>query len=95
MKVQIDVWQFVPPQADEEPGMPTYRVAGLIGEKPFCCEVSFEIDGRDCEYKHLWGVNVADWDSPDAWESLLEAFTKLADWNADFQKRADEYRASA
>lgn len=32
MKIGVSLWQFVPPQEDEEPGMPTYRIAGLANK---------------------------------------------------------------
>ena len=91
MKIEVSLWQFVPPQEDEQPGMPTYRIAGLVDGKPFCGDMSLEIDGRDAEYEPVWGVDLRD--DFDMWDSLWPALEQTT-WNADFQARTDEYYAA-
>ena len=96
VKIVISLWQFVPPQEDEEPGMPTYRFAGTVNtggwDKPFCVDISCEIDGRDCECEHVWGQNIGN--DFDMWDAMQDAFMKHPGWNEDFQKRSEEYYAS-
>lgn len=89
MQVTITMWQFVPPEADEEPGMPTYRLAGLADDKPFCGDMSVEIDGRDAEYEPIWGFDLRD--DFDMWNALWPALEKADGWNADMEARAAEY----
>jgi len=93
MEATIDVWQFRPEPEDDEPGFMTYRFAGTIDGKPYCGDVSMEIDGRDGEYDHLWGVRLADemgrWG--DEWDAVLTAMCDNKELEADMQRRSDAY----
>jgi len=94
MKATIDVWQFIP-AVDEEAGFLTYRFAGVVNGEPFCGEVSMEIDGRDGEYKHLWGVDIApDQFFGDKWDAVLVAMSENATLEADMAHRTNEFYAA-
>ena len=76
MKATIDVWQFVPSE-DDEPGFLTYRIAGVVDNKPYCAEISIEIDGRDGECNMLWGYDIApNQHFGEAWDAVLEEMSK-------------------
>ena len=92
MKATIDVWQFIPAPADEEPGFLTYRFAGRIDDKPFCGDVSMEIDGRDAEYKCLWGVDIASNQFfGEEWDAVLVAMCENETLEADMAERSAAY----
>jgi hypothetical protein len=85
----VDVWQYCTTEEDRG-AWETYRIAGCIDDKPFCCEISMEVDGRDCELKTLWGVDVApDGHFGDDWDSVLEAIHKNTSMTADMGRRLD------
>lgn len=105
MKVRITilVWQRLQYVADEQPGMPTYRVAGTItgvpssrpDDKPraFIGDVSVEIDGRDGEYKHLAGFHIPT-EGPLAaavWEAMMLAMSEVASLTAEMAAEAERY----
>ncbi len=92
MQVKIDLWQFVPPEADEEPGMPTYRIAGTVDGKPYCGDLSMEIDGRDIEYEKLWGVDILD--NFDAWDFLQDEIGKTTGLIEHYNECARVYYAT-
>ena len=89
MKATIDVWQFIPEPPEDEPGFLTYRIAGLLNDKPYCCEVSIEIDGRDAEYNHLWGEEIAkDGFFGDKWDAVLVAISETPLLEQDMAARS-------
>jgi len=80
----IDVWQFIP--GDE--CWHTYRFAGVIDGKPYCAEVAMEIDGRDAEVTHLWGVDIApDQFFGDEWDAVMLAMSQNKSLEADMMGR--------
>lgn len=101
----IALWQRLPLEADEEPGMPTYRVAGtvLIGnrQRAYCIDISCEIDGRDCEFQQTTSNDFratangcSQSNAPDIGEVVFELLCEREDWVADFNKQAEEYYAA-
>lgn len=90
-KVTLDVWQYKPEPPDDEPCFMTYRLAGTINGRPFCSDVSMEIDGRDGEFEVVWGPSIAPADNPDAWDAVLNAMCENAELTADMEKRSTEY----
>lgn len=87
----------IPYEADEEPGMPTFRLEGTWKGAPSVYNVSVELDGRDADWDHQSGADpsadaYAD-DAPDeaegewldAEEALYEAL-----YDSEAFKQADE-----
>jgi len=90
-KATIDVWQFIP-EEDDPPIFMTYRFAGLVEGKPYCCEVSMEIDGRDCDLEHIWGHDIApDQMFEEDWDAVLGAMSDNKSLYADMARRNEEY----
>lgn len=103
-KATIALWQRLPLQEDEEPGMPTYRIAGtaIIGsrQQAYCIDISCEIDGRDCEFQHVSSDDFAaaangctQANVQDIGEVVFELLCEREDWQADFNQQAEEYYA--
>jgi len=88
-KATISVWQFQP-KPEDEGCMLTYRLAGLVDNKPFCADVSMEIDGRDGEVQMLWGHDIApDQLFADDWDAVLVAMSEIPELEADMEQRSN------
>jgi hypothetical protein len=97
-KATIDVWQFIPEPIGSEPGFLTYRVAGLIDGKPYCCNISVEIDGRDVECDRIWGVSLTEEDGTtffSKWDAFLAALDKTPQLEGDMFRRSTEFYENA
>jgi len=66
-KIEFTHVTRIPYEADEEPGMPTYKFIGLIHnddniptdeDEEFEMLASIEIDGRDMDTEHLSGTEI-------------------------------------
>jgi hypothetical protein len=86
MPCVILVWQRITEEGDAGVWQ-RYRLAGTWNKIPFCCEVAMEIDGRDGEYKRIFGPDM-DFASPNGriafrWDDLLEAMSQNESMSAD------------
>lgn len=98
-------WQRIPYAADEQPNMPTYRIAGTITGVPsarpdnspraFIGDVSVEIDGFAVAYKHLAGFHVPTdgLHATDAWGALLQAMAANEGLTAEMSAETERYYA--
>lgn len=85
MQVTIRRWKRLPLGIDESPGMPTYRITGTAtpdrcSPVPFIGDISVERDGRDLEYRDIFGRMESF--TNDILDALSQDATWLADYNA-------------
>ena len=79
MNIAISRHDLLPRQANEEPGMPSYKIEGTIDGAPFAVLMAVEIDGRDLFFSNGEGSigdeNDADFNirCQDVYDMLLES----------------------
>ena len=94
-KIEFTHVTRIPYEADEEPGMPTYKFIGLIDEdEEFEMLASIEIDGRDMETEHLSGTEISPED-PELWGAFLAALNEDEEFIKLHKEASDLYYSEA
>ncbi len=77
---------LLPRAADEEAGMPAFRVVGVWSGQAFESEIAVELDGRDVDMRHVSGVDLENPDCDDlidAIQDILEAISETPAYKAE------------
>lgn len=78
----------IPYGADEEPGMPTFRIEGAWKGVPSVYDVACELDGREADWQHVSGADPSGDNDDDFMEAEQAVYEAI--WETEAFKQAEE-----